>query len=92
MGAHTCPVCGYPDLEQPAWDPVTGVPSFDICPCCGCEFGYNDATSGARERYRTAWIRRGAAWFEPEARPYVWDLRAQLRRIGVDLDRYTGAR
>jgi hypothetical protein len=38
---HTCPVCAYPDLGGPAYDD-TGCPTFEICPCCGVEFGYND--------------------------------------------------
>lgn len=85
MQRYTCPVCGFPDLDQPPWEPDTGVPSFDICPCCGCEFGYNDATVKAKERYRKEWIAGGAHWFEPELKPPDWDLSKQLRRIRVDL-------
>ncbi len=89
MQRYTCPVCGFSDLDQPPWDPDTGVPSFDICPCCGCEFGYNDATTEAKERYRREWIKQGAPWFKPELKPAGWDLRKQLHRIGVDLDDIT---
>jgi hypothetical protein len=39
MIRHICPLCGYPDLKDPPYD-LYGAPSFDICPCCGCEFGY----------------------------------------------------
>ncbi len=37
MSAHfTCPVCGYPSLqEEPFY-------SYEICPCCGVEFGFDD--------------------------------------------------
>lgn len=80
-----CPVCGFPALEEPAWDPETGSPSFNICPCCGCEFGYDDATPQARERYRQQWIDRGAPWFKPELRPVNWDLEEQLCGIGYCL-------
>jgi hypothetical protein len=44
---YTCPVCGYAALE---WEPYYGgqVPSFNMCPCCGTEFGFDDepAASG----------------------------------------------
>ncbi len=84
--SYKCPTCGFPELEEPAWDPNTGVPSFDICPCCGCEFGYDDATPEARERYRKQWISNGALWFEPRLKPVGWNLREQLYGIGYPLD------
>ena len=85
METYICPVCGYPELDQPAWDPNTGSPSFDICPSCGCEFGYHDATLEAKERYRRNWVQKGAPWFKPELKPLEWSLQNQLEQIGVDL-------
>jgi predicted amidophosphoribosyltransferase len=35
MTAHMCPVCGY-GMEDPPQD-------YNICPCCGTEFGLHDA-------------------------------------------------
>jgi hypothetical protein len=89
MEKYLCPTCGYPELNQPAWDIKTGSPSFDICPCCGCEFGYNDATPLAREKYRREWTHNGANWFKPELKPSNWNLKEQLNRIGVDLNDLT---
>jgi hypothetical protein len=86
MEKYICPVCGYPDLEEPAWDINTGAPSFDICPCCGCEFGYGDATAKGKKRHLVKWIKSGAIWFEPNLKPADWDLREQLRRVSVALD------
>ena len=43
MGRYICPVCGYAYLEEPPRD-EKGRPSFDICDCCGIEFGYEDCT------------------------------------------------
>jgi hypothetical protein len=86
MGNNICPVCGYPNLDQPAWDPDTGSPSFDICPSCGCEFGYQDATPTAKEKYRKNWVKQGAPWFKPELKPPEWSLKDQLKQIGVDLE------
>jgi hypothetical protein len=88
MKNYICPVCGYPQLEKPAWELETGTPSFDICPCCGCEFGYHDATPVAGNNYRRNWIKQGAVWFRSELRPTDWNLKHQLRCINVDLDSF----
>jgi len=81
-----CHVCGFPELERPAYDLEMNQPLFDICPCCGCEFGYNDATPKARERHLKEWIKQGAIWFKPDVRPPKWDLVSQLKLIGVEID------
>lgn len=88
MGNNICPVCGYPNLDRPACDPDTQVPSFDICPSCGCEFGYYDATPHAKEKYRRNWVQQGAPWFKPELKPVEWSLKDQLAQIGIDLGDY----
>ena len=38
---YICPVCGYDRLEEPVYDEI-GEPSFEICSCCGVEFGFDD--------------------------------------------------
>ncbi|MGB7430615.1 MAG: hypothetical protein WA933_22715 [Microcoleaceae cyanobacterium] len=40
---NSCRVCGY-DMKYPIWGEDGNTPSFDICPCCGTEFGYEDCT------------------------------------------------
>ena len=40
-----CPACGFP-LEFEPW--ANGSPSDEICPCCGIQFGYDDAAELAR--------------------------------------------
>lgn len=87
MNKFTCPICGFNNLDKPAWDPVEKTPGFDICPCCGCEFGYDDATPQAGERYRLSWIKKGAEWFVPHLKPSNWNLQEQLSRINIDLDK-----
>lgn len=70
---YICPICGYNKLKE---DPYhNGVlASFDICPCCGFEFGVTygnelDEEMGiyseeqAIEYYRKIWILTGALWF-----------------------------
>ncbi len=82
---HLCPVCGYPELREPAWDNGSG--SDAICPCCGTHFGYDDAAGGdaaERERawseLRRAWENKGCPWFSVQRTPPVgWDPHAQMR-------------
>jgi hypothetical protein len=86
MTGFMCPVCGFDGLMEPPYS-ESGRGSFEICPSCGFEFGYDDDSEGVSpEAHRTAWLEGGAEWFDPEAKPHDWDLRAQLARIGVDPD------
>ena len=81
--SHLCPVCGYDGLTEPPYD-REGNPSYEICSCCGFEFGYDDQSQGDTfSVYRKKWLAEGAKWFSPEKKPENWSLKAQLRRIGV---------
>jgi hypothetical protein len=75
-----CRVCG---LEQsaPPWGADGTSPTFEICPCCGTEFGYEDGLPDAVTRARELWLKNGAAWFEPNARPPDWNVDAQLLHV-----------
>ncbi|HET8688926.1 MAG TPA: hypothetical protein VFM18_20140 [Methanosarcina sp.] len=84
MNSYTCPVCGYPELSEPPYDQNTNSPSFDICPCCGCEYGYDDATPKARDNFLKKWVSRGSPWFHPELMPPQWNVKKQLQSIGID--------
>lgn len=75
-----CRVCGLVQAEPP-WGEDEATPSFDICDCCGVEFGYEDATRPAVVRYRAAWIKAGARWHNPRMRPAAWDLDRQLTNV-----------
>ena len=75
-----CPVCGSDELSTPPyenWPPPAGVAlappysstlggaSFEICPNCGFEFGYDDdagasGVSRSFEQWRTQWVRGGS--------------------------------
>ena len=81
-GTFTCPVCGFEGLDEAPYDAL-GCASYDICPCCGIEFGYDDA-SRAHEELRAAWVDRGMPWWSRSRKPPVhWDPAEQLRRLGV---------
>jgi len=74
-----CPVCGYPDLDEPAYEGTS--PSFQICPSCGTEFGYDDATV-THEELRAIWIDNGCKWWwQEQPPPASWDPQAQLSNL-----------
>jgi hypothetical protein len=58
---YTCPVCAFKDLEAPPRN-------YEICPCCGTEFG-NDDEARTHAQLRTLWIHNGARWFFREPPP-----------------------
>jgi hypothetical protein len=79
--ATPCPVCGHP-LDEPAYD-EHGCASFGICPCCGTQFGYDDATLH-HANLRTIWIESGARWWSRAQKPPLgWDAYAQMRAAGL---------
>jgi transcription elongation factor Elf1 len=81
----TCPVCGFDKLEEMPYD-NDGNPSYEICICCGFEFGFDDDSEGySVENYRSKWINEGSNWFSPDLKPKNWDLRNQLKNIHVNL-------
>ena len=76
MNTYVCPVCGYPGLVDPPAD-------YNICECCGTEFGYHDFTA-SHDELRRRWIEAGAHWHSrsvPE--PPLWSAAVQLRRAGL---------
>lgn len=38
---YICPICGYDKLLEPPYDEYNN-PSYEICPCCGFEYGFDD--------------------------------------------------
>lgn len=84
MNKYICPVCGYPNLDEPPRD-ENGRPSFDICDCCGIEFGYEDCTETNIIEFREKWIKSGAKWFCENEKPSNWDIKEQLRNINIEI-------
>lgn len=72
-----CRVCGY-ELAYFPWGENNDTPSYEICPCCGAEFGCDDYTPEAIKVYREKWIKSGAKWFNPNMMPTNWSLEKQL--------------
>ena len=78
----TCPVCGYPNLDEPPVDNY-GCSTYSICPCCGVEFGYDDSSRSHGE-LRREWVAKGAVWFSKDsAPPDGWDAIKQLQSAGL---------
>ena len=55
----------------PAYDDVLGRPSYEVCPCCGFEFGNDDNPGTAApvsfEQYRLQWEAEGRRRFDDSA-------------------------
>jgi hypothetical protein len=68
---YICPVCGF-GMEDPPRD-------YNICPCCGTEFGNHDVNSSIAA-IRSEWLRAGAKWWSTvDEPPHGWD---PYRQIG----------
>jgi hypothetical protein len=82
---YRCPVCGYLGLTDPPRTEALGG-SYEICPCCGFEFGVSDDDRGySYQQWRADWIAYGMTWWS-SARPAPadWDPRRQLRELSGD--------
>jgi hypothetical protein len=67
-----CPVCGYGPFEQPYISANEIRQSYDICDCCGCEYGNDD-----NEAHYDEWIAKGCPWFNSCAKPKNWSVEKQ---------------
>jgi hypothetical protein len=77
---HACRVCGRHHEDKP-WGGDGASPTFDICDCCGVEFGYEDSTLEAVKKYRAAWIAEGCTWFRPKDKPSGWTWEQQSQNV-----------
>ena len=70
----TCPVCYWPDLTTEPLDM-----SYNICPCCGTEFGYDDFTL-THAQLRERWIDGGCVFWssDQDRKPVNWNGVRQL--------------
>jgi len=77
---YICPICGFQGLDEAPYDEDLNA-SYDICPCCGVEFGYDDFKNDnvKFEIARNKWISNGAKWFNKNKKPKNWILEAQLK-------------
>ncbi len=101
--SFNCPCCGYRGLAhppyrglgevsavrglKPPYEQYFGDPSYDVCACCGFEFGNDDnpgtGAPASFEEYLTEWVRSGCEWFDPAKKPQGWQLGEQLAQAGL---------
>lgn len=79
-GEMRCRVCGLRQ-DEAIWGVDGQSATFNICACCGCEFGYEDCLPEGVQRHREKWITNGGTWFEPTKRPAGWTIEDQLSKV-----------
>lgn len=72
MHINHCPICGFESNESyaSAYDLRC---SYDICECCGCEYGYDDNVA-----FYDNWVKGGCVWFNNKIKPNNWSLKVQI--------------
>ena len=78
-----CRVCGLIQLDPP-WGEDGKSPSYEICSCCGVEFGYEDSSVNGVVTYRRKWLEAGANWEDVEERPNNWSAEEQMKNVPLD--------
>lgn len=80
---YICPVCGYPDLDEPPRSPLSGGGSYEICHSCGYEFGVDDDDRGiSYEDWLKQWIEDGMPWRSMDIPPPPgWNPSEQIKHI-----------
>ncbi len=78
--SNNCRVCGY-ELDSPPWGEGGDEPTWDICPCCGTEFGYEDCTLESTRARREGWVSGGMRWFDRKKKPMDWSFEEQYKKI-----------
>jgi len=83
-GFH-CPSCGYCYLKLPPHRNPGGA-SYEICPCCGIQFGYDDDDRGITyAQWLEDWIVKGMPWFSKSIPPPKgWVPEDQLSQMILD--------
>jgi hypothetical protein len=56
------------EYDTPTWRSETDA-TFDICNCCGVEFGIQDCTLEGVKEYRENWLLNGYQWFNSKLKP-----------------------
>jgi hypothetical protein len=82
-----CPICGFPDFG--ALDEA-GCNTFEICPACGCESGYEYQDEVTDEHFvsiRRHWLyeKKGRWWSELDASPPGWNAEEQMKKAGIPI-------
>lgn len=80
---NLCRVCGFHfEKGYLPWGDDGRSPTFDYCPCCGVEFGYQDCQESAATKFRGEWVEKGCLWSEPLQKPTRWRWEEQRENLG----------
>ncbi|MGG0821641.1 hypothetical protein ABE099_02090 [Paenibacillus turicensis] len=83
---YYCLVCNYDGLDEAPYSDV-GTPSYEICPCCGFQYGYHDDDENDEKEkhyieWRQKWIKDDYRWRDESTLPSAdWDPVEQLKRM-----------
>lgn len=84
---YCCRVCGFCYRDDPElasdlpWGPKGDNFDFELCVCCGCEFGYDDYKKSKIRTKRTAWKEGGFSFLIEKFRPVEWNPGEQIKQI-----------
>jgi hypothetical protein len=67
-------------VDNPPWGMSGEDPSYSLCPCCGVEFGYGDASLAGMRRWREQWL-QDPGWQRPLLRPAGWTVNRQIAQL-----------
>ena len=102
---YICPCCGYNKLKvkpyknmpnppvstglTPPYDSKWGEPSYDVCDCCGFEYGNDDnpgtSSPSSFQGHLKEWYNEGCNWEASSLKPKDWDLINQLKSSQIPL-------
>jgi len=74
-----CLICGL-GQPKPSRD-EDGLPSWEICDCCGAKAGIDDNDIHEIRIRRKEWLDGGAKWFKPRNKVLHWSPNEQLKNI-----------
>ncbi|MGX7243634.1 hypothetical protein ACWOC1_02160 [Enterococcus quebecensis] len=79
---NICPVCEFDGLDEPAYNTL-GYGSYDICSCCGFQFGLHDDPQKIKgiKKWRENWIMNGCEWHYKPNKPKNWLSNQQLTSL-----------
>lgn len=73
-----CRICGYKNESYP-WGEDGKSPSYQICPCCGSQFGVDDITPENMQKYFEQWKIDQYKWSNAKLKPKNWTIEYQLK-------------
>lgn len=75
-----CRVCGYEPVDPP-WGATGHTPTYELCPCCGVEYGNEDYTQASTIEYRDRWLSDGGKWMDERHPDDGLPTSARLERV-----------